>query len=178
MVGRVTWVLLVLAVVAMATACGTGGNAVPGADVPAETSVSAGGTAFDSGLLTPADVERVSGLTGLTVASPDPQAGIDGDINIVDGDGRMVVLLITGSPELWDAWMTDGFTVGEDFSPPVGDKSFIGPNPDESPNPYIFGFRKRDVVVVLEAGSTPDGAPPALTIDQLRALAEIVVARL
>lgn len=152
-------------------------------DVPAETGTdvgapnAAGGAVEVAGLLTPADVEAVSGLTGLTVVAYDPAVGAGGDVNIANADGQLVAMLVVEGPETWDAWLTDGNTVSEPVTPPVGDESFIGPNPDITPDVYIFGFRKGDVAVVIDTYFDTNGEV-MLSIDQLRELAEIVAGRL
>ncbi|MDP2300535.1 MAG: hypothetical protein Q8M55_07465, partial [Actinomycetota bacterium] len=47
-----------------------------------------------SALLTPADVEQVTGLTGLSVVPYDPAVGAGGDVNIADETGQLVAMLI------------------------------------------------------------------------------------
>lgn len=131
-----------------------------------------------SELLTPADVEQVSGLTGLVVVPYDPSVGAGGDVNIADASGQLVAMLVVTDREVWEQWLTDGMTVAEPVSPPVGDESFIGPNPGVLPATYIFGFRKGDVAVVLDTFIVPSTGDTILSAEDLRALAEIVAGRL
>ncbi|MDO8879517.1 MAG: hypothetical protein Q7W44_01755 [Coriobacteriia bacterium] len=129
-------------------------------------------------LLTPADVERVTGLTALSVVPYDPAVGAGGDVNIADETGQLVAMLIVEGPEQWGAWLTDGFTVREPVSPPVGDESFIGPSPDVNEAVYIFGFLKDDTAIVIDTFFDPGGNGTILSTEDLRALAEVVEGRL
>ncbi len=129
-------------------------------------------------LLTPADVEHIAGLTGLSVVPYDPAVGAGGDVNIADETGQLVAMLIVEGPEQWDAWLTDGFTVREPVSPPVGDESFIGPSPDVNEAVYIFGFLKGDTAIVIDTFFDPGGNGTILSTEDLRALAEVVEGRL
>lgn len=167
--------LLVTAVVGCGTGDDEGATAETGTDVGAPNA--AGGTIDPGALLTPADVEAVSGLSGLSVVAYDPAVGAGGDVNIATADGQLVAMLVVEGPETWDAWLTDGNTVGESVTPPVGDESFIGPNPDISPDTYIFGFRKGEVAIVIDTYFDSNGEV-VLSVDQLRELAEIVAGRL
>ena len=131
-----------------------------------------------SALLTPADVEQVSGLTGLVVVPYDPSVGAGGDVNIATSDGDLVAMLVVQGPEVWHAWLTDGFTVREPVTPPVGDQSFIGPSPDVNDAVYIFGFLKGEVAVAVDTFFDPYGNGTMLSTEELRELAEIVESRL
>lgn len=140
----------------------------------AETTVA---TPDASDLLAPDDVESVSDLTGLKVVPYDPAVGAGGDVNIADQDGALVAMLVLADQEVWDEWLTDGFTVAEPVTPPVGDESFIGPNPDVSPTIYTFGLRKGDTAIVINTYLDTNGET-ILSVEQLRQLAEIVAGRL
>lgn len=172
---RITAVALIAALMLALVGCGAGDDPTTGAESQGEPTAT---TTIAEDLLTPADVEQVSGLAGLVVVPYDPSIGAGGDINIADPGGQLVAMLVDEGPETWDAWLTDGFTVGETYSPPVGDESFIGPNPDVSATPYIFGFRKGDRAIVLDTYFASGSSNTVLTIDQLRQLAEIVESRL
>lgn len=128
-------------------------------------------------LLTPEDVERVSGLEGLVLAEYDPAVGAGGAVNIATADGQLVAMLVVSDLETWHGWLTDGSTVGEPLEEPVGDESFQGPSPDVSSVPYIFGFRKGEVAVAIDTFFDSNGEA-VLSTEQLRELAEIVAGRL
>lgn len=60
------------------------------------------------------------------------------------------------SPRL--TWSTGFRLSGLDvvpYDPSVGDESFIGPNPEVFPATYIFGFRKGNVAIVIDAFIVP-----------------------
>lgn len=179
MVRRTLLAVLSLALVLTAFGCdGTEGDtATTDEAVDAGAPNAAGGAVDPTVLLTPADVESVSGLSGLKVVAYDPAIGAGGDVNIATADGQLVAMLVVEGPETWDAWLTDGYTVAESVTPPVGDESFIGPNPDISPTIYIFGFRKGDIAIVLDTYFDANGET-VLSVEQLRQLAEVVAGRL
>ncbi len=178
MLRQVLLVVLATALSLFAWGCdGAAETASDSAPVDAGAPNAAAGTVDASSLLTPSDVEAVSGLSGLQVVAYDPAVGAGGDVNIATGDGRLVAMLVVEGPETWDAWLTDGYTVAEPVTPPVGDEAFIGPNPDTSPVVYIFGFRKGDTAVVLDTYLDANGET-ILSVEQLRQLAEIIEGRL
>ncbi len=131
-----------------------------------------------SDLLSPADVESVSGLSGLRTVPFAPESGAGGDVNIATADGQLVVMLTMADAEAWDGWMTDGTTVAEPVTPPVGDEAFIGPAPDAGGATYILGFRRGETAV--QVVTFPEGAGPdtVLSVEHLRALAEVIESRL
>jgi hypothetical protein len=176
---RVLLVMFVVVLFSLALGCTSADEAESTTDVAVDTGApnAAGGTVDPAVLLTPADVESVSGLSGLEVVPYDPAIGAGGDVNIATADGQLVAMLVVEGPETWDAWLTDGYTVSESVTPPVGDESFIGPNPDTSPTVYIFGFRRGDVAVVIDTYFDANGET-ILSVEQLRQLAETVNGRL
>lgn len=179
MVRRNLLLVLILMVLVLAVGCdGTDGDAATSTGaVDAGAPTAAGGAVDPAALLTPADVEGVSGLSGLTVVPYDPAVGAGGDVNIAAADGQLVAMLVVEGPETWDAWLTDGYTVAESVTPPVGDEAFVGPNPDTSTVTYIFGFRKGDIAVVIDTYFDANGET-ILSVEQLRQLAELVNSRL
>ena len=167
--------MLAAAVVGCGATSDDGAAPVEGTDVGAPNA--AGGTVDPEVLLTPADVETVSGMSGLEAVPYDPAVGAGGDVNIATADGQLVAMLVVEGPETWDAWLTDGTTVGEPVTPPVGDEAFTGPNPDVSSVTYVYGFRKGEVAIVIDTFFDSNGEV-VLSVDQLRELAEIVAGRL
>ena len=179
MIRRILPAILILALALTAIGCDEVVSDSPPADEAVDTGApnAAGGVVDPAVLLTPADVEGVSGLSGLKVVAYDPAVGAGGDVNIATADGQLVAMLVVEGPETWGAWLTDGYTVAESVTPPVGDEAFIGPNPDTSPTIYIFGFRKGDIAVVLDTYFDANGET-VLSVEQLRQLAEVVEGRL
>ncbi|MRS12573.1 MAG: hypothetical protein EG823_05825 [Actinobacteria bacterium] len=177
---RIATAMLTLLLALTVAACD---ETTSGTDAGTDVSTDVGAPSGDVGgvdpaaLLTPADVETVSGLTGLQVVPYDPAVGAGGNVNIATADGQLVAMLVVEGPETWDAWLTDGYTVSEPVTPPVGDEAFIGPNPDTSATIYIFGFRKGDVGVVIDTYFDANGET-ILSVEQLRQLAEVIESRL
>lgn len=131
-----------------------------------------------SRLITLEDVEAATGLTDLKTVAYDPKATVFyGDFNIADSAGNAVAIITVGDSETWDEWLTDGYSVSEPVLPPVGDESFVGPNPDASPALTLFAFRKGSRAVMIETGVDANGET-VLDTEQLRALSDIIVARL
>lgn len=174
---QLAFVTVVLALCGALVGCGPATVKKTPAGPPEKPAVSQTAAADAAKLLTPSDIEKVSDLTGLKVVPKDPSAGAGGDVNIADSTGKLVAMLVLESQETWDGWLTDGFTESEPVTPPVGDESFIGPNPDTSAKPYIFGFRKGEHAVLIETYMDTDGET-VLSMDQLRKLAEVAYSRL
>ncbi|HSQ21914.1 MAG TPA: hypothetical protein VLQ52_03860 [Coriobacteriia bacterium] len=129
-------------------------------------------------LLTPADVEAVSGLTGLTTVPYAPETGAGGDVNIADGNGQLVAMLVVEGLETWDAWKTDGTTFSTEYTPTIGDESYTGPTGSTSGTTYIIGFRKGETAIVIDTYFAPGSAETILSVDELAELARIVESRL
>ncbi len=185
--------ILVRSVLAIALACvlaGCAQTSTPAEEsAPASTSSAeqaaeqqdesqnAGGVAVDpTTLLTPADVESVSGLSGLKVVPYDPSIGAGGKVNIATADGQLVAMLVFEGPDVWEAWNSDGVTFGQEYTPTVGDESFTGPA--EMDTPYIFAFRNGDNAVVIDTFFDAGATNTILTVEQLAELARLVDSRL
>lgn len=175
MARRVWFAVLVLSLLVAVTACdGAEEDAV---DVEA-LSTTQDASAETPQLLTPADVEQASGLSGLESAPYDPASPVLlGNINIVDAAGTRIVSVYLGDAENWELWLTDGSSVAEPVMPPVGEESFIGPSPDVSPVITLFAFRTGGQAVLIETGQDANGET-LLSSEQLRALADVIAARL
>jgi hypothetical protein len=121
--------------------------------------------------LTVADIEKVTGLKGVT---PIPKsADADGDLNFGGKNGQ-VILSVT----FLDASAYVGYKSSkEGFKSPlsgVGEEGFIGPAGDEPS--FIVVFRKASYAVMLN--TIPDGKTTRLSIKQLTELAKIIASRM
>lgn len=129
-------------------------------------------------LLTPADVEKVSGMSGLKVVPYDPSIGAGGKVNIATADGQLVTMLVVEGMSVWDAWAGDGMTFGKPYTPAVGDESHIGPSTGGGVY-YIFAFRKGDTAIAIDSYfATGSSTKTILTVEQLADLARVVESRL
>lgn len=131
-----------------------------------------------SALLTPADVEAISGLSGLTTVPYDPMIGAGGHVNIAEADGQLVAMLIVEDVEFYDMWKGDSQTYLRDCTPAVGEESFIGPHDSVTPDSYLFGFRSGSYAVVVDTFFRVEGVTKILSVEQLAELAAIVESRL
>ena len=178
---RITFLVLAMVLLFALGGCtDSGDSADESGQTTAETEEAAGspesGEVDYASVLTPADVEAVTGMTGLVVMEPDPTVGAGGEVNIADADGQLVVM-VDASPGLWDAWQSDGMTVDRPSDPTVGDESFLGPKDAADDDVYILGFRKGETDAAVVAFFRTD-LTRALTLDQMYELAEIVESRL
>lgn len=176
MTSRVALGALTLVLLLAIAGCSTPDDA---ATTTPEAQSTAAASDAPEAVLTLADVESVTGLSGLSLdtAEADPATGASADITVVDEAGTQVLTVWLGTTEDWDAWLTDGYSVSESVAPPVGDESFVGPNPDVSAQLSIFALRKGDKALLVETAPDANGEY-ALTAEQLRSLAEVAVARL
>ena len=130
-----------------------------------------------SRLMTPADVEKVSGLSGLKVVPKDPSVGAGGDVNIATADDQLVVMLNVGDGDFYDLTKS-GPNFGRDHSG-IGDQSYVGPAKDIMPTEYLLGVKSGSWgVVIASFFDTGNGGEPYLSIQQLEALAEVAISRL
>ena len=179
---RIAFLVLALLLISILGGCtDSGESADEGGQTTTETEEAAESTpesseADYSDVLTPADVEAVTGMTGLVVMEPDPTVGAGGEVNIADADGLLVVMVDAGTG-LWDAWQSDGMTVDRPSDPTVGDESFLGPKDAADDDVYILGFRKGETDAAVVAFFNVDFTR-TLTLDQMYELAEIVESRL
>ncbi|MBI5232019.1 MAG: hypothetical protein HY876_07635 [Coriobacteriales bacterium] len=127
-----------------------------------------------SKLLTPADVKKASGVS-VKLAKPNPEKGAAGDLNFVDGSGRLIVMANFGDK----AWF-DANTGGPNYREPlagVGEAAFTGPSADVSNKVYQVGALKGDTAVLLTSFFQEKGGDPILSQAELAELAKAVVSR-
>ncbi|MDO8963180.1 MAG: hypothetical protein Q7W30_01675 [Coriobacteriia bacterium] len=178
------WALVGLLAGSLLAGCGgSAGSSGTGTSTPADKPAApskppATDTVDYAALLTPADVETVSGFTGLKTVPYDPSIGAGGKVNIAEADGQLVAMLLVHGPEFYKIWKGDGQTFLRDYTPTVGDESFIGPAASVTTDSYIFGFRKGSYSVVVDTFFRAKGVRKVLSVDQLAELARIVASRL
>ena len=136
--------------------------------------------------LTPADIEQATGLRGVHLLPPATKGAVPGQSNYADGSGKIVL------------WFHDfdaqGFarakaqpaktTSGIEIEPKlfhaaiagVGDEAFDSPDGKLQHAIYV---RKGQAAFALTANITgARGDKPTVTMDQLKALAKIVLSRM
>ena len=130
-------------------------------------------------LLTPADVERVSGLSEVRRAGRNPDKRLGGDLNFVRPDGTPLLMVVLEPAQAYADWRADPDSFREDL-PGLGEAAFIGPSRTRLDTPYLVVVRSGSWAVGLFTFDNPDtaGWNNLLTLDQLQALARVVIGRL
>jgi hypothetical protein len=162
---------------------------VSGCSKPAEKPAKSGGSGAKSGggviakkvdpakLLLPADVEQLTGMTGLKTVPKDPSKGAGGDVNIATADGKLIVMLSYGEGDFYAISKS-----GPNFGRPevgIGDEAYAGPTKDVGPYEYVLGVRGgKHGLVYASFLDVSKGGKPYLTIEQLKQLAKVALGRL
>jgi hypothetical protein len=133
------------------------------------------GLTTPSNMLTPVDVEKVSGLSGVKVVPYDPSKGAGGQINLATSKGKLVVMATFGDG-LGYASMKSSMNYRQPLSG-LGDAAFIGPSKEVMPTLYIVGFKKGDHSAVLTTYFSGSPSKTMLSMSQLKELAAIVASR-
>jgi hypothetical protein len=129
-----------------------------------------------SDLLTIADVEKVSGLTGVKTVENQSMPGAGGDINFVNADGNLILIA-----SFYDGANFDALKSTPNYREPLsglGDAAFVGPSKDITATLYEVGFKKGDHTALLVTFFKSMTQDTVLTMDQLKELAGIVESRL
>ncbi|MCL5986552.1 MAG: hypothetical protein M1371_08320 [Actinobacteria bacterium] len=129
-----------------------------------------------SKFLTVADVEKVSGETGIKLIDYNPSIGAGGDLNFAKSDGTMFLLAqVQEKSFIWDEWKKqEGFF--NEAVPGVGDEAYNGPKGTGAK--YVLFFYKGDLAFSLSSFfNLSEGGKPYFTQDQLIELAKIMLSR-
>ncbi len=132
----------------------------------------AGGPPQYGKYLTVSDVERVTGLQGVSLQPKRP--GDDEDLTFTDRNGNVIVAatFLPANAYAGARSSTDGV---KSALKDVGEAGFVGPA--SGPPLYILVFRKADFTVILNTeleGTTKARIP----IEQLTAIAKIIASRM
>jgi hypothetical protein len=124
--------------------------------------------------LTVADVEKVSGLSGVKLVPADPAKGAGGDLNFAGPEGKLLLMVRFSTASLYDSLKT-GSTFHALVSG-VGDEAFDAPPGQVQYVLYVKQGAKAVSITTYASSSKPYG--PRLTMDQLKAIANVILARL
>lgn|SRR5262249_17190426 len=130
--------------------------------------------------LTAADVEKVSGIRGVQVVARGAVPGAGPGLNFAGPDKHMVLMVNFGTADLYRR-AKDRKAVAPMpalFHGPVsgvGDEAFDSP---AGPTQYVLYVRKGDKAASFTAYFLPRTQKTTLTMDQLKQLAAIAVARM
>lgn len=125
--------------------------------------------------LTIADVEKVSGLSGVKQVAQGSMTGAGGALNFAGPDGKLILMVNFAAASFYDS-VRKNQTVFHALVPDVGDEAFDAP---PGAMQYVLYVKKGAKAVSLTAFiSTSRPYAPKLTLDQLKALARVVLPRL
>ena len=128
-------------------------------------------------LLTPADVTKVAGLSGVKLIPQDPSKGAGGDLNFALPDGKQILLVTFMDTKQYNQSKAMKGVYGGDVSG-VGDEAFIGKLMGME---SILYFRKGAQAVAMSSFIDLSGGwqgKPYLNQQQLRQLAALILSRM
>jgi hypothetical protein len=124
--------------------------------------------------LTIADVEKATGLSGVKQVAQGSMTGAGGDLNFVGPDGKLILMVKFATASLYEATKKNQ-TVFHAVVPDIGDEAFDAP---PGAMQYVLYVKKgTKAVSVTSFISTTRPYAPKLTMDQLKALARVVLSR-
>lgn len=154
---------------------GTTTSAVASASVAA-TSTMNNSNPNPASLLSVADVEKTSGLTGLKLVKQGSTTEAVGRLNFANADGTLVAIMNIGDGVAFNQSMQGMYFSKE--STGTGDMCFVGPSSKVSTTLSIFAAAKGDHAVIMKTfAKTKGGSDTWLTIEQLQALTGLALGR-
>jgi hypothetical protein len=126
--------------------------------------------------LTIADVEKISGLSGVTQVAKASAPGAGGGLNFIGPEGKLLLIVNFGSAAFYDGAKKSPITFHA-LVPGFGDEAFDGP---AGALQYALYAKKGAKAFSLATFFVPRSRPmqPRLTMEQLRAAAKIILSRL
>lgn len=182
---HITLVLVVLLSLGL-TACS---RAVPGSGSPTTTSTpsaTSSSTADQNAmassnpdadaLLTIADVEKVTGLSGIKRVNASSTVDAIGRLNFATADGVLVATMNIGDGTAFDQALQTMMFAREATG--TGSMSFVGPSPQVSKVLTVFAAAQGDHAVIMKTFTKVKGGTEAwLTIEQLQSLTGLALSR-
>ncbi|MHB1134468.1 MAG: hypothetical protein ACYC4L_19015 [Chloroflexota bacterium] len=146
---------------------------------PAATAAAAAPVAAK--LLTVADVEKATGLTGLKLIDKNAQTGAGGDVNVANKDGELILMLALSSSSAFDKMKDDKkYSTGPVSG--VGEGAFGIPNTiTNGAEPLGIAFRKGSQAATLSSFLDMNSAKMSKMLvpyDKMLELAKLVVSRM
>ncbi len=128
-------------------------------------------------LLTPADVSKATGLSGIKLIPPDPSKGAGGDLNFGLPDGKQILMANFQDAKYYTQSKAMKDSYGGDVQG-IGDEAFIGKVMGmESILYFRKGARSVALSSFLDSGKGWPGKP-YLNQQQLRQLAALILSRM
>jgi hypothetical protein len=143
------------------------------------------GTQTTDPRLTVADVEKATGLTGVQQVGPGSVPGAGGGLNFAGPDKHMVVMVNFGTADLYRRAraQTEMKVGGQTIPMPlfhsevkgVGDEAFDSP---PGATQYVLYVRKGNQAISVTTYLRLGNPKPVLTMDQLKAIAAVILSRM
>jgi hypothetical protein len=136
--------------------------------------------------LTTADVQKLTGLTGVKTVARGSQVGAGGDLNFARADGKLVLMINFGNAALYTKARTQKtIKVGDKEYPMelvahpvtgVGDEAFASP---PGPVQYVIYARKGNNAISVSTyyPGAGEGVKPILTEAQLKQIGQLIFSR-
>ena len=124
-------------------------------------------------LLTIADIEKVSGVSGIKLVDKGSLPGAGGNLNFALND-KMYAMFVIADMNVYDQWKTGEKYVHEKLSG-IGDEAYSAP---EGPVQFIVFFREGNNVASVSSFVNFETGDTYLSLEQLSDLARIVAARM
>ena len=127
-------------------------------------------------LLSVADVEKATGMTGLQLVKAGSSTEAVGRLNFAASDGTLVAIMNIGDGVAFDQSMQGMYfskvTTG------TGDMCYVGPSAKISPTLSLFAAAKGDHAVIMKTfARTKGGTDLWVSMDQLQALTGLALQR-
>ena len=123
-------------------------------------------------LLTIADIEKVSGVSGIKLVDEGSLPGAGGSLNFALND-KMYAMFVIADMNVYDQWKTGEKYVHEKLSG-IGDEAYSAP---EGPVQFIVFFREGNNVASVSSFVNFETGNPYLSLEQLSDLARVAVSR-
>lgn len=124
-------------------------------------------------LLTIADIEKVSGMSGIKLVDKGSLPGAGGSLNFAMND-KMYAMFVIADMGVFNKWKTmEGYAV--DKIPNIGDEAYSAPG---GKTQFVVFFREGSKVGSVSSFINFDTGDPYLSIEQLSHLAKTAVKRM
>jgi hypothetical protein len=125
-------------------------------------------------LLTPEDIEEVTGMQEIKLLPKNEEKGAVGDLNFATEDETLILMVNIQAQTVYEAWKNQEGIFHSEVQG-VGDEAFIGPKTGDLR--YIMVFRKGEYAVSFSSYFETE-EEPFFSEDQLKEVASIVDSRL
>jgi hypothetical protein len=127
-------------------------------------------------LLSIADVEGATGMTGLRLIPPNTSTEAVGRLNFAGPDGTLVAIMNIGDGTAFDQSLS-GMNFAREATG-TGDMSYVGPSPKLSGVLSIFAAAQGDHAVMMKTFAKVEGGSETwISIEELQALVGLALSR-